>query len=117
MVRLTCTRWGQSGVQFGPQPASPFLDLFMKGLRPTTEAFDVVDGLAGTQLQLLDAIHTEISNRARPRIRRGSGMAGTLPTATDDAVGGDQWRLGPDFLAASSGPGALLAHWQVTNGM
>lgn len=28
------------------------------------------------------------------------GVVGTLPTATDDAVGGDQWRLGPELLMA-----------------
>lgn len=28
------------------------------------------------------------------------GMVGTLPTATDSAVGGDQWRLGPEALFA-----------------
>jgi len=29
----------------------------------------------------------------------GIGMAGTLPTATDDDLGGDQWRAGPEIFA------------------
>ena len=29
-----------------------------------------------------------------------AGMVGTLPTATDDALAGDQWRLGPEVLLA-----------------
>jgi len=28
------------------------------------------------------------------------GLVGTLPTATDDALGGDQWRLGPELAIA-----------------
>ena len=37
------------------------------------------------------------------------GMAGTLPTATDDVVGGDQWRAGPEFLVAKLNDWGVLA--------
>jgi hypothetical protein len=35
----------------------------------------------------------------------GIGAAGTLPTATDDAFGGDQWRLGPEVF------GGVIRKW------
>ncbi|MDX2411328.1 MAG: hypothetical protein QNK16_04355 [Woeseiaceae bacterium] len=48
----------------------------------------------------------------------GIGMAGTLPTATDDDVGGDQWRFGPEVFGGIIRPwgivGALASHqWDV----
>lgn len=46
------------------------------------------------------------------------GVVGTLPTATDDAVGLDQYLLGPEFLIAKVGSwgaiGALVTHqWDI----
>lgn len=46
------------------------------------------------------------------------GMVGTLPTATDDALGKDQWALGPEALVALVKPwgalGLLVTHqWDV----
>ena len=41
----------------------------------------------------------------------GIGLAGTLPTATDDAVGGDQWRLGPEVF------GGIIRPWGVLGGL
>jgi hypothetical protein len=46
------------------------------------------------------------------------GLVGTLPTATDDAVGLDQWLLGPELALAMVRPwgvaGALLTHqWDI----
>ena len=35
----------------------------------------------------------------------GIGVAGTLPTATDDDLGGDQWRLGPEVF------GGIIRKW------
>ena len=35
----------------------------------------------------------------------GVGMAGTLPTATDNNLAGDQWRLGPEFF------GGIIKKW------
>lgn len=48
----------------------------------------------------------------------GFGLAGTLPTATDDDVGGDQWRFGPEVFGGLVKPwgvvGALASHqWDV----
>ena len=47
-----------------------------------------------------------------------AGLAGTLPTATSDALGLDQWLLGPEFAVAKVGPkgviGVLVSHqWDV----
>lgn len=35
----------------------------------------------------------------------GLGLAGTFPTATDDDLGGDQWRLGPELF------GGIIREW------
>ena len=48
----------------------------------------------------------------------GYGLAGTLPTATDDRLGKDLWGLGPEALLGKAGKwgafGGLLAHqWDV----
>jgi hypothetical protein len=37
----------------------------------------------------------------------GVGVAGTLPTATDDALGGEQWRIGPELF------GGIIREWGV----
>jgi len=37
------------------------------------------------------------------------GAVGTLPTATDSAVAGKQWRLGPEFILAKSSEKSLIA--------
>ena len=37
----------------------------------------------------------------------GGGIVGTLPTATNDALGGDQWLLGPEVI------GAIIRQWGV----
>lgn len=48
----------------------------------------------------------------------GGGLVGTIPTATDDALGKDKWGLGPEVLFGKLGAwgvvGGLLAHqWDV----
>ena len=44
----------------------------------------------------------------------GAGAVGTLPTATDDALGKDRWALGPEFLLGKIGAwgviGGLVSH-------
>ncbi len=49
------------------------------------------------------------------------GVFGVLPTATDDAIGSDQWRLGPEALIGIARDwgvvGALIFHqWDVAGG-
>ena len=41
----------------------------------------------------------------------GTGIAGTLPTATDDDLAGDQWRLGPEFF------GGILRKWGIVGAL
>jgi hypothetical protein len=41
----------------------------------------------------------------------GVGVAGTLPTATNSALGGDQWRLGPELF------GGIIRDWGVAGGL
>lgn len=41
----------------------------------------------------------------------GIGGAGTLPTATDDAAGGDQWRVGPELF------GGIIRPWGLAGGL
>ena len=41
----------------------------------------------------------------------GIGMAGTLPSATDDDLAGDQWRLGPEVF------GGILRKWGIVGAL
>jgi len=41
----------------------------------------------------------------------GIGAAGTLPTATEDDLGGDQWRLGPEVF------GGIIREWGVVGAL
>lgn len=41
----------------------------------------------------------------------GMGMAGTLPTATDDDLGGDQWRMGPELF------GGIIRKWGIVGAL
>jgi hypothetical protein len=41
----------------------------------------------------------------------GIGVAGTLPTASDSALGGEQWRLGPELF------GGIIRDWGVAGGL
>ena len=51
----------------------------------------------------------------------GGGLVGTIPTATDDRLGKDQWALGPELLLGAIGKWgvvtAILSHqWDVSGG-
>ncbi len=51
----------------------------------------------------------------------GGGLVGTIPTATDDRLGKDQWALGPELLLGKIGGWgvvtAILSHqWDVSGG-
>jgi hypothetical protein len=51
----------------------------------------------------------------------GGGMVGTIPTSTDDALGKDQWALGPELLLGAIGKwgvvtGILSHQWDVAGG-
>ena len=41
----------------------------------------------------------------------GGGLVGSIPTATNDALGLDQWLLGPELI------GALIREWGVVGGL
>ena len=41
----------------------------------------------------------------------GVGVAGTLPTATHEALGGEQWRIGPEVF------GGIIRDWGVMGGL
>ena len=51
----------------------------------------------------------------------GGGLVGTIPTASDDRLGKDQWALGPEFLLGAIGDWGvvttILSHqWDVSGG-
>ena len=49
---------------------------------------------------------TEITDKKNKKgLLWGVGLAGTLPTATDDDIGGEQWRFGPEVF------GGILRKW------
>jgi len=66
--------------------------------------FDDADvGLADITFDLVYA-GTEMTSKQDGYLW-GLGMAGTFPTATDDDLGGDQWRLGPELF------GGIIREW------
>ncbi len=49
---------------------------------------------------------TEMTNKKEKKgFLWGVGLAGTLPTATDDDLGGEQWRFGPELF------GGIIREW------
>ena len=125
----------QSAWKLSFQPSLPYslndkMNLFVRPLIPIfldqpvpVVGDQIVDtappDFSGTGLQLGDigfdvAVGTSFSNGMMVL----GGVVGTLPTATDDAVGLDQYLLGPEVLVAKVGSwgafGALLTQqWDI----
>jgi hypothetical protein len=62
--------------------------------------FDTADtSLTDTTFDLVYAGTVMTDKKEKKGYLWGVGLAGTLPTATDDDLAGDQWRAGPEFFA------------------
>lgn len=125
----------QSAWILGFQPSLPYslnenMNLFVRPLIPIF--FDqpvpvvgdqIIDtappDFSGTGVQLGDiAFDVSVGSSFANGMLLLGGVVGTLPTATDDAVGLDQYLLGPEVLVAKVGSwgaiGGLLTHqWNI----
>ncbi len=106
-----------------PYPLSDTTNLFFRPAFPVIISQDVPNVSGGYDSQGVDlgdisfdlALARSFPNR---RMVLLGGMAGTLPTATNDALGSDQWLLGPEFAVATVRKwgvlGVLVTHkWDI----
>ncbi len=107
-----------------PYPLSDTTNLFVRPLIPIILSQDVptADGFESVGVDLGDiGFDVFLAKNLAGGFVVGGGVVGTLPTATDDALGLDQWLLGPEVLVAKVPKwgvlGLLLTHqWDVAGG-
>ena len=93
-----------------PYPLSDTTNLFVRPLIPVIFSQDIPtpDGFASKGVDLGDISFDVLVGTNLPGgFVVGGGVVGTLPTATDDSLGFDQWLLGPEVL------GAKVSKWGV----
>lgn len=99
--------------------------LFFRPAIPVLFNEPVPNGLGGFETKgvVLGEIGYDLSfsNTSPTGLLYGGGLVGTIPTATDDALGKDQWALGPEAILGIIGKrgvfGGVLAHqWDVGGG-
>jgi len=105
-----------------PYPLSDTTNLFVRPAIPMIVQQDVPDGSGDYDTkhgELGDISFDAAIGKSLPNgLVLLGGIVGTLPTATDDDLGLDQWLLGPEFAVALLRPwgvaGVLLTHqWDV----
>jgi hypothetical protein len=105
-----------------PYPLSDTTNLFVRPAIPMIVQQDVPDGSGDYDTkhgELGDISFDAAIGKSFPNgLVLVGGIVGTLPTATDDDLGLDQWLLGPEFAVALMRPwgvaGVLLTHqWDV----
>ena len=106
-----------------PYPLSDTTNLFFRPAFPVIISQDVPNvsgGFDSKGVDLGDVSFDLALARSFPNHRMVllGGMAGTLPTATNDALGSDQWLLGPEFAVATVRKwgvlGVLVSHkWDI----
>lgn len=104
-----------------PYPLSPASNLFIRPLIPVILSQDVptTDGFEAKGVDLGDiGFDVLVARNLSGGYVVGGGVVGTLPTATDDTLGLDQWLLGPEILVAAVRKwgvlGLLVTHqWDV----
>ena len=107
-----------------PYPLSDTTNLFVRPLIPIIFSQDVptADGFESKGIDLGDiGFDVFLAKNLAGGFVVGGGVVGTLPTATDDALGLDQWLLGPEVLVAKVSKwgvlGVLATHqWDVAGG-
>jgi hypothetical protein len=107
-----------------PYPLSDTTNLFVRPLIPVILSQDVptADGFESVGFNLGDiAFDALLAKNLSGGFVVGGGVVGTLPTATNDALGLDQWLLGPEVLVAKVAKwgvlGLLVSHqWDVAGG-
>lgn len=79
----------------------PAIPMLFEQPVPTAKGWDDVTGMGDIGFDLAYGV-TEKNG-----LLWALGMVGTMPTATDSAIAGKQWRLGPEALFAKSEPWGL----------
>jgi hypothetical protein len=95
-----------------PYKLSPTTNLFVRPAIPVIFSQDVPNlngGYDSEGVDLGDIGFDTLVLRTAPSVGAvfGAGIVGTLPTATDDALGLDQWLVGPELV------GAIVRKWGV----
>lgn len=116
----------QNGWNLAFQPSLPYkinesMNLFMRPLIPLVidRPVPVNNTFESREWELGDiSFDTAVGKTFPNGMILVGGVVGTLPTATDDALGLDQWLLGPEFLVAKVGAwgavGVLVTHqWDI----
>lgn len=104
-----------------PYPITDTANFFVRPLIPLVIKQDVpaAGGFAEKTFELGDiGYDIAVFNTSSKGIIYGGGVAGLMPTATDDALGLDQWTLGPEVVLAIVRPwgtlGIIASHqWDV----
>lgn len=104
-----------------PYPLTDTANLFVRPLFPIIIKQDVPgsDGFEEKSFELGDITYDiAVFNSSPTGLIYGGGVAGAIPTATDDALGLDQWLLGPEVIVALMRPwgviGMIASHqWDV----
>ena len=104
-----------------PYPTDRGFNVFVRPAVPIVITQDVpaADGFEGRGVDLGDiGFDAALGKSFASGMVLVGGVVGTLPTATDDALGRDQWMLGPELAVAKVGKagvaGVLITHqWDV----
>ena len=105
-----------------PYPLSDSTNIFLRPAVPVIFSQDVPSPSGGFSSKGIDLGDISFDASLAKTLPGGlvllGGVAGTLPTATDDALGLDQWLLGPEAAVAWVQPwgvlGALISHqWDI----
>ncbi|MDH3991452.1 MAG: hypothetical protein OEV47_01005, partial [Gammaproteobacteria bacterium] len=107
-----------------PYPISKTANFFFRPLFPLIVQQEVPDGdgVENKTFELGDiGYDLAVFNSWRNGLIFGGGMAGAIPTATDNALGADRWTLGPEVILAVMKPwgvlGLIASHqWDVGGG-
>ncbi len=105
-----------------PYPLSDTMNLFVRPAIPLIISQDVPNVNGGFDSKGVDLGDISFDAAVAKSFPNGmvllGGLAGTLPTATNDALGLDQWLLGPEFVVAKVQKwgvlGVLISHqWDI----
>jgi hypothetical protein len=110
----------QSGLQMIFQPSLPYAlsdtaNLFVRPAIPVIISQDVPSSSGEWVSEGVDlgdiAFDASVFTGTPTGAVYGGGVVGSIPTATNDALGLDQWLLGPELI------GALIREWGVVGGL
>ena len=110
----------QSGLQVLFQPSLPYAlsektNLFVRPAIPLIISQDVPNSSGEWESKGVDlgdiSFDASIFTSTPTGLVYGGGLVGSIPTASNDALGFDQWLLGPELI------GVLIRQWGVVGGL